>query len=240
VSNTLSIIVLAGGFGTRLQPIIGRTAKILASIQGTPFIDYLVAWITRSLGDLDYSLYFATGFCHEEVERYVLAMGIRASTIRETKPLGTLGASAAVAREAATEHLLILNGDTLFDCNLLSAFDLYLLDPSLPLLLTKNSGDGSRFGGYNLNHETQRLAPSNGSVSDLISLGAVFTTKSLLINYCNQALANGISQPMMDNDFLYYVQPRNLSLDNSIHFIDIGVPESFSHAQSLIPSRHLL
>lgn len=240
MSNTLSIVVLAGGFGTRLQPVIGQSPKILAPIRGTPFINYLVAWINRSFGDIQYELYFATGFCHEQVEKYIVSMGIKASIIREIRPLGTLGASASVAREVSTEHLLILNGDTLFDCNLLTAFDHYLLDPLTPLLLTKSSGDVSRFGGYTLNQVTQRLTSSTGCAPELMSLGATYTTKQLLVKCCDKALTNGVTKPMMDKDFLYCVLPRNYCLGESINFIDIGVPQSFDLAQSLIPSRNFL
>ena len=47
--DRLSVVVLAGGEGTRIKPVIGEKAKILAKIEGIAFIDYLVTWLKVSL-----------------------------------------------------------------------------------------------------------------------------------------------------------------------------------------------
>ena len=44
-THELSIIVLAGGFGTRIRESIGDIPKILAPIKDKLFIDYFLAWI---------------------------------------------------------------------------------------------------------------------------------------------------------------------------------------------------
>ena len=41
----LTIIILAGGKGTRIKPILKTTPKILAPIAGKTFLDWLLIWI---------------------------------------------------------------------------------------------------------------------------------------------------------------------------------------------------
>ena len=42
---TLNIIILAGGKGTRIKPVLKTIPKILAPIAGKPFLYWLLLWI---------------------------------------------------------------------------------------------------------------------------------------------------------------------------------------------------
>ena len=87
----LTVIILAGGFGTRLQPVIGENPKLLAEIDGVPFIEYLSKWIKKSLRDIEHEILIATGTYHEYIEKYVYEKKLNVKLIREKTPLGTLG-----------------------------------------------------------------------------------------------------------------------------------------------------
>ena len=53
------LIVLAGGFGTRLQTVLNGLPKPLADINGTPFLQYLLQnWINKGFNDFIFSLHF--------------------------------------------------------------------------------------------------------------------------------------------------------------------------------------
>ena len=53
---SLKIIILAGGKGTRISPIIGNTPKILASVAGKPFLDWFLIWIKNWKLEQDYEI----------------------------------------------------------------------------------------------------------------------------------------------------------------------------------------
>lgn len=60
----MEAIILAGGFGTRLQPIFPHLAKPLAPIQDKPFLSYLMSYwksegITHFILAVGYKLYYA-------------------------------------------------------------------------------------------------------------------------------------------------------------------------------------
>ena len=112
----MKAFILAGGFGTRLKPRFGDLPKPLAPLGGRPFLVHQLEWLAR-----------------HGVRRAVLCVGHGADQVRdaigdgrpwgvsvawseETEPLGTGGALAL-----ATPHVdgpaLVMNGDTLADCD---------------------------------------------------------------------------------------------------------------------------
>lgn len=45
--NTIDVLVLAGGLGTRIRPVLGDTPKLLAPIAGLTYLDHLLGWLAR-------------------------------------------------------------------------------------------------------------------------------------------------------------------------------------------------
>ena len=48
MNRPLPVIILAGGFGTRLKSITGDIPKPLADINGTPFLKYIIQNLVNS------------------------------------------------------------------------------------------------------------------------------------------------------------------------------------------------
>ncbi|HET7170769.1 MAG TPA: NDP-sugar synthase [Gaiellales bacterium] len=106
-------VVLVGGEGTRLRPLTYTTPKPMLPIANRPFLEHQVEHL-RSHG----------------VDRIVLACGYKPDAIRahfgdeldyvvEPEPLGTGGAIAFAAREAAIDETFVAcNGDVLTDLDL--------------------------------------------------------------------------------------------------------------------------
>ena len=232
--DRLSVVVLAGGEGTRIKPVIGEKAKILAKIEGIAFIDYLVTWLKVSLKNISFQLVFATGCYHEQVEKYIIDFKIEGELVRETVPMGTLGAAANALMRLEADDTLIVNGDTLFECNLNEAYSEYIINTDIPLLLTQEIDVNERYGGYIINSIDERLEKSDKTAS-LISLGAVFCKSNMVIDYYKRSIKKGVKKPMMDRDFLELVRPKTMTIGKNNKFIDIGVPESYKMAQALVP-----
>lgn len=111
--SALTALILAGGLGTRLRPIVPDGPKALAPLQGRPFLEYQVEWLARQgvrrivlcLGHANHAIidHFGDG------ARFGVA--IRASV--EPLPLGTAGALALV-RDLVTTTAVAMNGDTFY------------------------------------------------------------------------------------------------------------------------------
>ena len=86
------VVVFAGGRGTRIKDTIGeKNPKLLANIQGRPYLEYLLNWLKGINPEL---ITLATGHLHEEIEDYISAMGYKNIRLsREKEPLGTFGAA---------------------------------------------------------------------------------------------------------------------------------------------------
>jgi len=230
---TLSIIVLAGGQGSRIRPVLGNTPKLLAKINDVPFINYLLRPLSQSLGSFNYQVFIATGFGHDQIRNYISLKSLSCTLIQEKKPLGTLGAAANAAGYLQSKHVLVVNGDTLFECNLHKAYRQYLSNQPCPMAIVKASQTNERYGGYSIDADGHHLvtAPSN---SDLISMGALFTTRASLIAFRDIAIKAGISKPMMDDHFISKIRPLPFILPEDSPFIDIGTPSSYAEAHAFL------
>ncbi|MEE8349952.1 MAG: NTP transferase domain-containing protein, partial [Acidobacteriota bacterium] len=93
--NALSgtdVLVLAGGMGTRLKSVIGDHPKVLAQIDGQPFLFYLLDHLrVQGVQHVVLSL----GYAHQEVLDCLKGRPVttpRVTTVVEKTPLGTAGA----------------------------------------------------------------------------------------------------------------------------------------------------
>ena len=107
-------VVLAGGFGTRLQAVVADVPKPMAPINGRPFLEYqLDYWIAQGVS----RFVLAIGFMHEKIQAHFGSeyRGARIDYSVESTPLDTGGAVLmAAAQLEPDEHFLLLNGDTFF------------------------------------------------------------------------------------------------------------------------------
>jgi D-glycero-alpha-D-manno-heptose 1-phosphate guanylyltransferase len=115
--NNSNLLVLAGGFGTRLRSAVSDVPKALAPVAGQPFLQYIVdAWIAQGLTQLTFLLHHQAdlieSFLEQQKSKGRLAdCEIRVST--EPEPLGTGGAVAYAVRQLGlTGSFLVTNADT--------------------------------------------------------------------------------------------------------------------------------
>ena len=114
IHQEADVLVLCGGKGLRLRPMVGRHPKPLALVDGRPLLDRI--------------LYHWHGF---GFRRFVLCVGYRAAVFRrhyenqrcpftvifseEPKPLGTGGALRHAQSLIRSKDFFVLNGDTYFN-----------------------------------------------------------------------------------------------------------------------------
>ncbi|MDP6583843.1 MAG: NTP transferase domain-containing protein, partial [Anaerolineales bacterium] len=86
----IDVVVLAGGLGTRLRSIITSVPKVLANVDGRPFIYYLL----DSLCNIGICrVILSTGYQADQLEKSLGAQykSIHISYSKESTPLGTGG-----------------------------------------------------------------------------------------------------------------------------------------------------
>lgn len=109
----LPVVILCGGLGTRLRPVVEDRPKAMVPVDGTPFLAYLLEQLEEA-GVTDVIL--STGHLGEQIETFVdrTTWDSSIECIQEEEPLGTGGALRYVAEEADLDSFVAMNGDTLF------------------------------------------------------------------------------------------------------------------------------
>jgi len=104
----LPIVVLAGGFGRRLGAVGSNKPKILAPINGKPFIDLQLEWLLRNNVDhITYCIGHLGNQIVEHLERLKLPKNIRVNFSWDGEvPLGTGGAVQKAAKNFDSKFLV--------------------------------------------------------------------------------------------------------------------------------------
>lgn len=115
--NNSNLLVLAGGFGTRLRSAVSDVPKALAPVGGQPFLQYLVdAWLAQGLTRLTFLLHHQSDLVEDFLKQQKATGRLADCDIRvscEPQPLGTGGAVAYAVRQLGlTGAFLVTNADT--------------------------------------------------------------------------------------------------------------------------------
>lgn len=105
------VIILCGGFGTRLQSVVSDRPKPMVEIHGRPFVSLLVEHFLRHGAR---RFIFSTGHFGEMVEDWFLRHrgDYEALFVRDPVPLGTGGALAHAMPLVHSNPFFVLNGDS--------------------------------------------------------------------------------------------------------------------------------
>ena len=112
----IKLVILAGGFGTRLRGVVKDLPKPLAPINGIPFLEYLLlSWRSQGITHFIFSLHYQADLIIEYVEsvRDTILNGCKFSFVIEDTPLGTGGAIIKVINDLnLTDFFYLANADT--------------------------------------------------------------------------------------------------------------------------------
>ncbi|HEY5802028.1 MAG TPA: sugar phosphate nucleotidyltransferase [Burkholderiaceae bacterium] len=110
-----TLLVLAGGYGTRLRGVVSDVPKPLAPVAGRPYLHYLLQlWLSQGVTRLIFLLHHEA----EQIQVFLrstqdLLRGIAVDVLVEPQAMGTGGALAYAVRQLQLEGtFLVANADT--------------------------------------------------------------------------------------------------------------------------------
>jgi D-glycero-alpha-D-manno-heptose 1-phosphate guanylyltransferase len=227
----IDAVVLAGGLGTRLRPVVSDVPKPMAPVNGRPFLELLLGyWKAQGVRRFILSI----GHLAEKIVRHFGAQwqGAEISYAHETRPLGTGGGLLLAAPLVRSEELLVLNGDTFFAVDLegLARFHReHQADCTISLFHTD---DAKRYMGLGIAEDgrVRELAASGSGVAN----GGVYVFNAQTLR--DLAWQRG-QKASLEADLL----PEGLRSGWRVFgrrcdaaFIDIGVPEDYRRAADVI------
>lgn len=222
-------IVLAGGFGTRLKPVVGDVPKPMAAINGKPFLEYQFDFLKRY-----------------QLERIVLSVGYRADMITdhfkdnyrgmeikyavEEEPLGTGGGVVNAFKMIKSEAAFVLNGDSIFDIDLYEFCNYYIEKEADACMALKCMAEGERYGMVEINDSfrvTAFIEKNSSSGKGYINGGVYIIAKGF------QRYSGLKGNFSLEKDFFEEHSGSKVifGIPFDGYFIDIGIPEEFQRAQ---------
>lgn len=227
------VLILAGGFGTRLKSIVPDLPKPLADVNGKPFLWWLLRHLENE-GVKD--VYLSVGYLHEHIQSYFgdKFNGINLHYIIETEPLGTGGAILNASQQIPEQEIIILNGDTLATTNLSKFIDFASQHTSKLFLAVAKVNDASRYGTVNINENNQitGFAEKGKTGVGLINAGIYLLDKSLFNAFDLPHKFSFETEILMK----HFDELNLIAYDQVIDFIDIGIPEDYAIAQQKVPA----
>ncbi len=230
----LDVLVLAGGLGSRLAPMLGDTPKVLAPVEGRAFLDYVLDFLARQGVR---KVVLSLGHLADKVLTHIAAakLPLRIETVVEKRPLGTAGAIAFARTALSSDPVLVLNGDTWLDIDL-SAMRLTHREAPVPLatIACVLVDDTRRYGRIDVAPDGSiRRFVEKGDTSaneGLVNGGAYLLSAKLL----DSMAANAGSS--LERDVLAKLPNETLRAHilKRASFVDIGTPESYAHAGAFI------
>jgi D-glycero-alpha-D-manno-heptose 1-phosphate guanylyltransferase len=228
-------VVLAGGLGTRLRSVVSDVPKCMAPVNGRPFLEWLLAWIEPFRPDkIILSLGYLSEVVTDWVDTNMKDYTIPIEWVIEETPLGTGGGIRLALSKVTSNQCVILNGDTFFDVDL-NAFCLSREQAGSALAVAlKPMERFDRYGSVTIN--------ADGRI-------ASFNEK----RYCDKGLINGGIYCIDCNAGLFNDKPEKFSFEKDVlepqssmglisgfisdgSFIDIGIPQDYSLAQTFLPA----
>ncbi len=236
-------IILAGGFGTRLQSVVSDLPKPMAPINNIPFLNYQLNYL-KHFGVKHVVL--SVGHLADKIQDYYKTSfnGISVSYTKELSAMGTGGGIRLALEKCDDKQAIVLNGDSFFDINLKDFYHLHYIHESDFSIAGRKVEEAGRYGTIKLG---KFFLPSyNGDDSRNFYRAEAFQEKSEK----NEAgIINGGIYILNKKQFFKHTKPAHAfsiekdffekqtqKLDIGVYlsdgyFIDIGIPEDYTKAQ---------
>lgn len=220
----MKLLVLAGGFGSRLKTVITDVPKALAPIGDIPFLQLqLENWLAQGLREITFLLHHQADLIIDFLQAHQLGLlkDCQVDWLVEPVPMDTGGAIAhAVKTLDLKDEFLMTNADTWLGGGFFE-----LMQSAAPALAVVNLADVSRYGQVHFDNKQRVIAFVEKN--DQCTVGWI---NAGLCNLNAELFKNWDGQPFsLERDlFLTLVQNCRLTaVPLQIDFIDIGIPADY-------------
>lgn len=224
----MDVLILVGGRGTRLRSVVNDRPKPMADINGRPFLDRLIEYIS-SFGHDRFIL--CAGHMAEYLKDYYQDMNLPYEIVLsiERTALGTGGAVKNAEKLIQTDIFLVMNGDSFCPIDLTDFISFHYRKRSLVSIAVVKAKQTGDYGLIKLN-KSQRIISFDekihGNKKNYINAGVYLLNKSILgeiprnIKY---SLEEDFFPSTLGKKFFAYLVPGEV--------VDIGTPERYNFAK---------
>jgi D-glycero-alpha-D-manno-heptose 1-phosphate guanylyltransferase len=230
----ITVVLLAGGFGSRVKPLFPDLPKPMIPVAGAPFLEWAIRyWASQGAQKIIVSL----GHLAHVAETYFSTrpkVGPPIATLREPYAMGTGGALLWAAQSTElSDPFVVANGDSLAPVELSQARNL-LEKPGVDgVILGIRVDDAGRFGSLAIGAAGRLLAfDEKKAKRGVINAGVYFFRRRLLERFpANRPLS-------METEVFPVLLGQGVHLAvctyENAPFLDIGTPESLRTAEDFV------
>lgn len=234
--NEIDFLILCGGLGSRLQPVVKDVPKILAPINGKPFLNYLLKYLEQ-FGQQEIIL--CTGYKHYQIYDWVVnnySGSIKIKFSRETEPLGTGGAIKNAEKLITEKNLIVINGDTFLSIDYNNFIAKYESLNTFGLIALMKMNDSISYGSVVLdeNSKITSFKEKSQSGSSFINCGVYVFPKNF-VNYIPRNQKISLEHEILPA-LLKEMSIHGYEVPHTTKFIDIGTPERLIEAEEVFGS----
>lgn len=221
---SITAVILAGGLGTRLQSTVKNMPKVLAPVNGRPFLSYILDQMVDSgINEVVICIGYLGNLIVKEFGDRYKELIIRYSS--ETQALGTGGAIRQALMLVGSGSILAINGDSYCKTDLKSYIDWHFNNHYQASLLLIEVEDTKRYGSVKVDNNCKVISyqekNTNGGPG-WINSGIYIFDKNLL------SQIPGGAKFSLEHEFMPNLISKGLHGKRvQAEFIDIGTPESY-------------
>lgn len=229
----IDVVVLAGGLGTRLAPVLTDLPKLLAPVDGAPYLEFLLGWL-RLFGAnrVILSLGHLAGKVIDYLDEHPVT-DMQIIPIAEASPLGTAGGVANILGRIASAPVLVMNGDSFIDADLCAFVASHHNSGAVGSLLCTEVSDTSRYGAV---EQDERGFVTRFQEKDRARTGAGTINAGIyLLDTPVLGRIKNLGVGSIERDVFEQMAPGSLyAYSGSFQFLDIGTPEDLKRAPSVL------
>ena len=219
-----------GGLGTRLRSVVADRPKVLALVNGKPFLSYLLdqvaaAGITHTV--------LCVGYRGEQVQQQFKEeyAGMRLSYSQEESLLGTGGALRLAIPRVGSDTVLVMNGDSYLNLRIGDFWRSHLERGANASMALTHQADTARYGRVSLDPDGKITGfEEKGSTSGQGWINAgLYLVKTEMV----RAIPAGRVISLEREVFPTWIGGGFFGYHTNGRFLDIGTPESYAQADEL-------
>ncbi len=223
----VTAVILAGGLGTRLRPVVSNCAKVLADVDGQPFIRFILDHLSV-LGVK--SVVLCAGYKGFELEN---ALGdsharLHIEYSHETSPLGTAGALRRALPIMGSDPILVLNGDSFCTGDIAALLDEHIEKHAAASIMLVHQEDTRSYGRVDIDLEGRVAAfreKSDVKEPGWVNAGVYIVSQEVI-----ESIPEGRPVSLEKETFPAWIDHGLYGFQSGGALMDIGTPERYAAA----------
>ena len=240
--DNIQLIILCGGFGTRIKSISREKPKILCEFEGKSYLEYLLEKVTaHNFTDIILSAGYKGELLSEWLDKSRFSNKVK--IVIEDIPLGT-GGAVKFASKNRNKDKIIINGDTVFELDLVKFYHSCKMSDIKVIMKKVKRADYPESGFFTIDLNNKILSFNEKSIKNpvnneygLINTGIYFIRREIIDAFPNKTPYS------LEYDFFPSIirDKAQINFDAYIYeglLIDFGTLKGHQQAKKYFESRN--